>query len=115
VPNRNGDLPLHNGDPAQPNDAYFRYMDTLIGMAAAHGLYIALLPTCTDLVLMLDDVDKNYPSLTILAGLAKDFGVSSVERWGIKPQNPGLAPAGTPPPNVRRHNILPGLPYSVCN
>jgi len=48
VPNRNGELPLNNADPTQPNEAYFRYMDTLIGLAAAHGLYIALLPTWGD-------------------------------------------------------------------
>ncbi len=50
VPNRNSDLPLRNGDPTQPNEAYFCYMDTLIDMAAAHGLYIALLPTWGDKV-----------------------------------------------------------------
>ncbi|TAE47958.1 MAG: DUF4038 domain-containing protein [Bacteroidetes bacterium] len=50
VPNRNGDLPLRNGDPTQPNEPYFRYMDTLIDMAAAKGLYIALLPTWGDKV-----------------------------------------------------------------
>lgn len=48
VPNRNGDLPLSNNDPTLPNEAYFRYLDTLIDMAAAHGLYIALLPTWGD-------------------------------------------------------------------
>src|SRR5688500_16683420 len=33
TPNANGDLPLINNDPAQPNEAYFRYMDTLISLA----------------------------------------------------------------------------------
>lgn len=50
IPNRNGDLPLRNADPTQPNEAYFRYVDTLIDLAAAHGLYIALLPTWGDKV-----------------------------------------------------------------
>src|SRR4051794_40462532 len=30
VPNRYGDLPLHNGDPLRPNEAYFRHIDAVI-------------------------------------------------------------------------------------
>jgi hypothetical protein len=47
-PNANGDLPLINDDPARPNEAYFAYVDTLIGLAATYKLYIALLPTWGD-------------------------------------------------------------------
>ncbi|MBI5917608.1 MAG: glycoside hydrolase family 140 protein [Bacteroidetes bacterium] len=50
TPNRNGDLPLHGEDPTKPNEAYFRYVDTLIDLAATHSLYIALLPTWGDKV-----------------------------------------------------------------
>ena len=47
-PNANGDLPLTNDDPGRPNEAYFSYVDTLIGLAATYKLYIALLPTWGD-------------------------------------------------------------------
>jgi hypothetical protein len=50
TPNANGDLPLINDDPTKPNDAYFKYIDTLIDLAAKYNLYIALLPTWGDKV-----------------------------------------------------------------
>lgn len=46
--NANGDTPLHNNDPTQPNEAYFGHVDHVIHSAAARGLYIALLPTWAD-------------------------------------------------------------------
>jgi uncharacterized protein DUF4038/collagenase-like protein with putative collagen-binding domain len=48
--NANGDLPLMNDDPAKPIEAYFKYVDTLIDLAAKYNLYIALLPTWGDKV-----------------------------------------------------------------
>jgi lysophospholipase L1-like esterase len=48
TPNANGDLPLINLDPTIPNEAYFRYLDTFVDLAAMHGLYVALLPTWGD-------------------------------------------------------------------
>ncbi|MEP7002357.1 MAG: glycoside hydrolase family 140 protein [bacterium] len=50
VPNAYGDLPLRNGDPTQPNDAYFRHVDYIVDRAAALGLHIGLLPTWGDKV-----------------------------------------------------------------
>jgi hypothetical protein len=50
VPNQRGDLPLDDGDPARPNDAYFRHVDWVVETAAALGLYTALLPTWGDKV-----------------------------------------------------------------
>lgn len=50
VPNPYGDLPLIDLDPTKPNDAYFRHVDYLVERAAAHGMYIALLPTWGDKV-----------------------------------------------------------------
>ena len=44
-PNAYGDLPLDDLDPRQPNAAYFRLVDDYIDLAAAHGLYVGLLPT----------------------------------------------------------------------
>jgi hypothetical protein len=50
TPNANGDLPLLNDDPTKPNEPYFKYVDTLIDLAAKYNLYIALLPTWGDKV-----------------------------------------------------------------
>ena len=46
--NANGDLPLIHDDPARPNEAYFKFVDTLIELASKYNLYIALLPTWGD-------------------------------------------------------------------
>ena len=50
IPNIDGQLPLIDQDPACPNEAYFRYVDNLIHIAADNGLYIGLLPTWGDKV-----------------------------------------------------------------
>jgi hypothetical protein len=50
VPNTYGERPLLDNDPARPNEAYFAYVDELVQMAAAHGLYVGLLPTWGDKV-----------------------------------------------------------------
>ena len=47
-PNREGHLPLHDGDPSRPNDAYFELVDWAIDYAAQLGLYVGLLPTWGD-------------------------------------------------------------------
>jgi hypothetical protein len=50
TPNPYGELPLHDDDPARPNDAYFRHVDAIIRLAADKGLYVGLLPTWGDKV-----------------------------------------------------------------
>ncbi len=45
VPNREGNLPLHDLDPNKPNEAYFGLVDFTIDKAAEFGLYMAVLPT----------------------------------------------------------------------
>jgi hypothetical protein len=50
VPNRYGELPLHDADPLRPNDAYFRHVDYVVDQAAALGLVVGLLPTWGDKV-----------------------------------------------------------------
>lgn len=50
TPNRNGDLPLIDNDPAKPNEAYFAYIDSIIRLAASKGIFIGLLPTWGDKV-----------------------------------------------------------------
>lgn len=50
TPNADGDKPLIDEDPEQPNEAYFLHVDKVIEAAAARGLYIGLLPTWGDKV-----------------------------------------------------------------
>ena len=45
VPNPYNDLPLVNGDPAKPNEAYFRHVDFIVNKAEELGLYVGMLPT----------------------------------------------------------------------
>ena len=45
TPNREGHLPLHELDPARPNEAFFELVDYTVTRAAELGLYVALLPT----------------------------------------------------------------------
>ena len=47
-PNTDGNLPLHDLDPARPNDAYFQYVDAVIDRANELGMYVGLLPTWGD-------------------------------------------------------------------
>jgi hypothetical protein len=48
VPNRYGHVPLHNLDPARPNEAYFEHVDYIVDKTEALGMYTALLPTWGD-------------------------------------------------------------------
>jgi hypothetical protein len=50
TPNVNGDKPLMNGDPAQPNEPYFQLVDQVLEAAASRGLYVGILPTWGDKV-----------------------------------------------------------------
>lgn len=50
IPNAYGERPLLDNDPTRPSEAYFDYVDELIQMAAAHDLYVGLLPTWGDKV-----------------------------------------------------------------
>lgn len=45
VANPYGDLPLLAGDPAQPNEAYFRHVDFIVNKAEELGLFVGMLPT----------------------------------------------------------------------
>jgi len=49
-PNQYGDVPLKNLDPAQPNEKYFRFVDSVVKMAASKNLIMGLLPTWGDKV-----------------------------------------------------------------
>ncbi|MCS7104765.1 MAG: glycoside hydrolase family 140 protein [Thermofilaceae archaeon] len=49
-PNAYGELPLINGNPNEPNEAYFKVVDFFVETAEKHGMYAALLPTWGDKV-----------------------------------------------------------------
>jgi hypothetical protein len=42
TPNARGDKPLLENDPTGPNEAYFQFMDEVIRMAEAKGIFLAL-------------------------------------------------------------------------
>ncbi|KAK7703342.1 hypothetical protein SLS57_010991 [Botryosphaeria dothidea] len=44
-PNFYGELPLHDADPLQPNEAYFEHVDWAVNRAASYGILVALVPT----------------------------------------------------------------------
>ena len=50
TPNQYGELPLKNLDPEQPNEKYFKIIDSAIHMARQRNLFIGLLPTWGDKV-----------------------------------------------------------------
>ncbi|MEM1134599.1 MAG: glycoside hydrolase family 140 protein [Bacteroidota bacterium] len=48
TPNKEGEIPLIDNDPAKPNEAYFKHVDYVIDKAASLGLTMGLLPTWGD-------------------------------------------------------------------
>jgi hypothetical protein len=48
IPNAYGERPLIDNDPRRPNEAYFRYIDNVIELAAQKGILVGLLPTWGD-------------------------------------------------------------------
>ncbi len=50
TPNTEGNKPLINNDPLNPNEAYFKYVDMIINKAYEKGIFIGLLPTWGDKV-----------------------------------------------------------------
>ena len=50
TPNAYGDLPLHDEDPARPNEAYFRHVDFIVARAGRLGMHVGLLPSWGDKV-----------------------------------------------------------------
>jgi hypothetical protein len=43
-PNAFGQVAFIDGDPARPNEEYFRYVDCVVDQIEAHGFYMAVLP-----------------------------------------------------------------------
>ncbi len=53
TPDAYGQRPLIDNDPLQPNEAYFRWVDHVLDLAARKGLFVGLLPTWGDKVELL--------------------------------------------------------------
>ncbi len=69
-PNRYGQVPFHDMDPARPNEAYFKIIDSAIHIASRVNIFIGLLPAWGD------KITKNWG-----AGPAI-FDSSSAYRYG---------------------------------
>jgi len=69
--NAYGDLPLIDGDPLRPVEAYFRLVDDYVAMAAHYGLYVGLLPTWGD---------KVFPAWA--KGMRSVFDVGTAHTYG---------------------------------
>lgn len=52
TPNRNGDIPLYDHDPLKPNEKYFQYVDYVVKLAESKGIFIGMLPTWGDKVVL---------------------------------------------------------------
>jgi hypothetical protein len=48
TPNAYGHLPLIDGDPLRPNEAYFEHVDAIVENANARGIVVGMLPTWGD-------------------------------------------------------------------
>lgn len=48
TPNRQGDVPFVDGDPLEPNESYFAFIDRVLDRAMELGIYMGLLPTWGD-------------------------------------------------------------------
>ena len=45
APGVNGEVPLIDGNPAMPNENYYRHVDDIVKMAEESGLFMGILPT----------------------------------------------------------------------
>lgn len=78
-PNANGDLPLIDQNPSQPNEAYFKHVDKIIDFAEQLGLAIGLLPTWGSYWSETNGNDKVFDSES-----ASDFAKFLAERYRDK-------------------------------
>ena len=81
IPNANGDLAFPSADPARPNEAYFRHVDSIVDDAASLGLVMGMLPTWGDA--WRDPQRKGNGFLTIEG--ARAYGHFLGERYRGKP------------------------------
>ncbi len=82
TPDRNGDVPLLNENPATPNERYFLFVDSVVALAASKGLVLALLPTWGDKVTpMWGTGPQVFDSVNAFA-----YGAFLSRRYGNKPE-----------------------------
>jgi len=113
TPNRYGECPLFQNDPAQPNERYFTFIDYVLQMAGNYGLFVGVLPTWGDKVelmgwgigpvifnvdnayyygKMLGNRYKNTPNIIWIIGGDRQVGGKNREIWeamakGIKSED----------------------------
>src|SRR6478672_3124248 len=79
--NQYGQLPLQNDDPTKPNEAYFKFVDTVVKLAASKNLIMGLLPTWGDKVTKLwGEGPVIFDSLN-----AYQYGLFLGKRYGNNP------------------------------
>jgi hypothetical protein len=82
--NREGQLPFLNGDPAQPNPAWFDLADWFVKMAGDMGFQVALLPTWGSYVVK--DAQPLFAARQLFtAGNAEAYGRWLGERFRRRP------------------------------
>ncbi len=75
-PNANGDVPLINGNPAKPNESYFKHVDAIVELAESKNMFIGMLPTWGSYWSSTNGNDKIFTPET-----AKSFGQYLGERY----------------------------------
>ena len=80
APNANGDLPLENGDPEKPLEAYFQHVDAVVRKAEQLGLYIGMLPTWGSYWSMVNGNQKIFTTAS-----ARSFGKYLGNRYRNSP------------------------------
>ncbi len=101
VPNMEGERPLIDNDPTQPNEKYFAHVDWVIRKAQEKGLFIGLLPTWGDKVdkqwgvgpvifnkenaghygRWIGNRYKDYPNIIWINGGDRSGGGANLEIW----------------------------------
>jgi hypothetical protein len=81
VPNRYGQTPFHGLDPTKPNERYFQLIDTVLQLASDRGLFVGLLPTWGDKVMLLWGVGP----VVFNAGNAFTYGKWIADRYKDRP------------------------------
>lgn len=94
-PDQYGDVPLQNADPTKPNENYFRFVDSVISMAAEKNLIMGLLPTWGDKVTKL----WGEGPVVFDSANAYQYGLFLSKRYGSNPAVVWILGGDRPPYN----------------
>lgn len=133
-PNFAGETPWKNQDPLQPNEAYWRNIDSIVAKAAKRGIYIGLLPTWGSFVVELKMIHagnaeqygrwlgaryKNMPNIVwIVGGDRKPAQMSDVWRaiaHGLQSGDGGIHPITFHPSGGRSSDFFANEPWLAAN